>query len=184
MGLTQWTTQINVGAYNLLWDTGGTNLGSTKEGSVLRINMKTQAMFVHRHGETPYEIYKTGYEVELEAVLLQQDADNLAAVLDGVKTTDAGPPSTTVIDIDPRPKKITGKKLELRKVTASDNSEAITIWNAVPVPNCEVAFKVNEQQAFRIRFMGIIEEDATGLVRMLRFGDPDVSATKLYFPQT
>ena len=184
MALTQWTTSIDVGAYNLLWDTGGTNLGATKEGSVLRINMKSVPMSVHLHGDTPYAVYKTGFEVELEAILLQKDADNLASILDGVKTTDAGPPSTTVVDIDPRPKKLTGKKLELRKVGATDNSEAITIWSAVPVPNCEVALKINEQQAFRVRFIGLVDESATGLIRLLRLGDPDVSTTKIYFPQS
>ena len=185
MTLAQWTTSIDVGGYELLLGTGGTNLGTTKEGSVLRINMKTTPLYVHNHGDTPYEIRKTGYEVELEAILLQKDADNLASILGGVKTTDAGPPSSTVVDVNPMPAKITGQKLELRPFGAADNSNSITIWSTAPVPNCEVAFKINEQQAFRVRFIGMIDENSSGAIRLLRFGDPDtLASTKSYFPQT
>ena len=176
MALTQWTTSIGVGGYQLLLGAGPTNLGTTKEGSVLRINMKATHLFVHRHGDTPYETRKTGYEIELEAILLQKDADVLASILGGVNTSG-------VVDINPMPGKITGQKLELRPFGESDNSNAITLWNVVPIPNCEVAFKINEQQAFRIRFVGMIEESVVGGIRLLRLGDPDTESDKSYFPQ-
>jgi len=175
MALTQWTTSIDAGDRMLLWGVTQTNLGSTLEGSTLRLSAKKADFFVERYGDTPYEKRLTGFEVQLEAILLQKDMDNLATVLLGQK-------NTSVVDIDPRPRKLTGAMLELRPVGAADNSNSIIIFNCVPIPDVECPFSVRKQEAFRIRFEGVVDENASGAIRLLRIGDPDTDATKAYFP--
>lgn len=182
MALTQWTTSIGVGAHQLFWGAGLTPLGTTQEGSVLKISRKTVDLSVHRHGDTPYAVRGVGLVAEVDCILLQEDLDNLATILGGVKSIGTSP-AGTVVDIDPRVADLTTGKLEMWPVGAATNANAIILWKAVIVPNCEIAIANDKQRGYKVTFRGLLDESATGTVRVLRIGDPDVEATKAYFPQ-
>lgn len=174
--LAQWTTLIGIGDYMLLLGDTFVNLGTTQEGSVLKISAKTVDLTAHRQGDTPYAIRRVGVEVSVEAILLQEDFTNLASVLGGVM-------STSVVDLDPRVANITLSKLTLRPAGETANTYDIIIWQAAPVPNCEVAIANDKQRGYKVTFRGVIKENADGTVQLLRIGDPDVAPTKAYFPQ-
>jgi hypothetical protein len=185
-GVTTFTSEIEVGAHNIILDADGTafNLGATKEGGVLKAEPGTFERTIHRFGKTPYDIRVTGWQVEIEAILLARgDLDVLTKVLDGSVKSTSG--LDNVVDLDPRPRALNKYDFVLRPIAnAAESVDDIVIWQGSIIPKLAIPFKIDQDQEMAILIKGLLQE-TTGTIRLLRFGKPSILAsTKSYFPQT
>jgi hypothetical protein len=100
-----------------------------------------------------------------------------ASHLTGVTVTMCG----TVIDTDPRPKARTKGSLTLRPVGESDDTNAWTMWQAEILSKFSPALKVDEDQGYECEIKGVLEESATGKIRLLRLGKTDILTDESWF---
>lgn len=77
-----------------------TTIGMTKEGVTLTVKRDAERIMVHELGAPVRKIYKTS-SVTAKVVLAQYDEDLLALALASAKTTVAGPPAKSSVDLSP-----------------------------------------------------------------------------------
>lgn len=174
-------TNVPIGAHWVLWTPNGgseTNLGYTAEGVVINIAATQVERTVHELA-APFDAVLDDISITSEVILKEVDIDKLAAALNGIKTTVAGPPAKTGFDLSPargvqanfgklvfRPRSLTG-------LGGTDLSKDKTIHNALVMGSSDRVFQANVDNTITLSVKaGAYWDSVASKWRLYTEGDP------------